>query len=265
MELEFIDKEICESRLYRTTAQMSNLNGRETADLAYLNTIALYLMLQDDAQHGYASEYAFQTAKYGDYNVFRTNATDLYVLCYILKNPDNNYVRLNDHSASVNFLKSLSFDSLRHLKFMRTMSQSADKTNEAVSFFFRLESQLKINNDRYKQYRRYITTWGNLKYSSKQLVISKLVQEMRNLSRGGELMLPLTSMLKYKSYHVEPAYDKPRTSFAKKVAGAAIGAVAGRYVAGKAADMDKEKLKKVGTGLGAIAGYWAAGRRKKQV
>ena len=124
---------------------------------------------------------------------------------------------------------------------------------------------LKINNDRYKQYRRYITTWGNLKYSSKQLVISKLVQELRRISRGGELMFPLTSMLKYRSYQVEPAYDKPRTSFTKKVAGAAIGAAAGRYIAGKAADMDKEKLKKVGTGLGAIAGYWAAGRKKKQV
>ena len=265
MELLLVNKDICESRLYRTTAQMSNLNGRDVADLAYLNTVALYLMLQDDVQHSYASEYSYQTAKYGDYNTFRTNATDLYVLGYILKNPTNDYVRLDDHSESVNFLKSLKFDSNKHLKFMRTMSSSADKTNEAVGFFFRLESQLKISNDKYKQYRRFVTNWGNLKYSSRQLVVSKIVQDMRKLSHGGELMMPLTSMLKYKSYSAEPEYKTPRTSFAKKAAGAAIGAVAGRYIGGKLATTDKEKAKNIGTGIGAIAGYWAAGRSKKQV
>jgi hypothetical protein len=52
----------------------------------------------------------------------------------------------------------------------------------------------------------------------------------------------------------------------KKVGGAALGAVAGRYAAKKLTKLAKNKpntLKKAGTGIGAIAGYWAAGRKKK--
>jgi len=263
MELEFIDKEISESRLYRTSSAMSKLNGRDVADLAYLNTIALYMMLQDDAQHEYAKSYANQTIKYGNYNLFRTHATDLYMLCHVLNNPED--ASLDSKFESTKFIKTLSFDELKHIRFLRTLSNAADSNNQAVSYFFRLEAQLKIKNPKYTQFRRYITNWGNLKYSSRQLAVTKILQEIRKLGRGSELISPLTTMAKYRKFNVEPEYSRPRTSFAKKVAGAAIGAVAGRYVAGKVADMDKEKLKKAGTGLGAIAGYWAAGRRKKQV
>ena len=89
---------------------------------------------------------------------------------------------------------------------------------------------------------------------------------MRYLGRGSELLAPMTSMVKYRSFTSEPAYDVPRTSFAKKVGGAALGAVAGRYAAKKLTKLAKNKpgtLKKAGTGIGAIAGYWAAGRKKK--
>ena len=40
MDLEFIGTELCESRLYRTTRNFSKFNGRDVADLLYLNTIA---------------------------------------------------------------------------------------------------------------------------------------------------------------------------------------------------------------------------------
>ena len=89
---------------------------------------------------------------------------------------------------------------------------------------------------------------------------------MRYLGRGSELISPMTAMVKYKAFTSEPAYSVPRTSFAKKVGGAALGAVAGRYAAKKLTQLAKNKpntLKKAGTGIGAIAGYWAAGRKKK--
>ena len=86
------------------------------------------------------------------------------------------------------------------------------------------DQELKITDSKYKSYRRYITDWGNLKYSSKQLVVTKLLQAMRYLGRGSELLSPMTSMVKYRSFTSEPAYDVPRTSFAKKVGGAALGA-----------------------------------------
>jgi hypothetical protein len=92
MELEFIDQEISESRLYRSSGNMGQLTGRDVADLLYLNTIALYLMVQDDVQHNYASNYAKQTTQYGGYTTFRTSATDLYLLAYMINQPKSDKI-----------------------------------------------------------------------------------------------------------------------------------------------------------------------------
>lgn len=266
MELEFIDQEISESRLYRSTGQMRQLTGRNVADLLYLNTLALYMMVQDDVQHSYASNYAKQTSQYGGYNTFRTSATDLYILAYTITNPKSSKINLKNRMSSTSFLDNLNFDSRKHFMFMKKIADGSDRKNEAVSYFFRLEAQLQITDSKYKSYRRYITDWGNLKFSSRQLVVTKILQTMRYIGRGSELLSPMSTMSKYRSYTTEPAYDVPRTSFAQKVAGAAIGAAAGRYAAKKVTQLAKNKpdtLKKAGTGIGAIAGYWAAGRKKK--
>lgn len=266
MELEFIDQEISESRLYRSTGQMRQLTGRNVADLLYLNTLALYMMVQDDVQHSYASNYAKQTSQYGGYNTFRTSATDLYILAYTITNPKSSKINLKNRMSSTSFLDNLNFDSRKHFMFMKKIANGSDRKNEAVSYFFRLEAQLQITDSKYKSYRRYITDWGNLKFSSRQLVVTKILQTMRYIGRGSELLSPMSTMSKYRSYTTEPAYDVPRTTFAQKVAGAAIGAAAGRYAAKKVTQLAKNKpdtLKKAGTGIGAIAGYWAAGRKKK--
>lgn len=268
MELEFIDNEICESRLFRATGNMKYLDGRDVADLVYLNTISLYMMLQDDVQHSYATNYAMQTSQYGGYNSFRTSATDLYLLCYVLKYPENDKISLKNNFTSVRFIESLNFDDRKHFMFMKKIANSGDRANDAINYFFRLESQLNITNSKFKQYRRFITNWGNLKYSTRQLVVTKLLQTIRQIGRGSEMLSPLTTMAKYRKYSTEPAYDVPRTSLAQKVAGAAVGAYVGSKAAGKLAQVAKDKpdtFKKVGTGIGAIAGYWAAGRRKKQI
>ena len=40
-----------------------------------------------------------------------------------------------------------------------------------------------------------VLSWGKLKYRPKQLVATKLTQEIRRLGRGSELMMPTTFML----------------------------------------------------------------------
>ena len=110
-----------------------------------------------------------------------------------------------------------------------------------------------------------VLSWGKLKYRPKQLVATKLTQEIRRLGRGSELMMPMTSMLRDRGLRVASDYKEPRTSLTRRVAGTAAGAVAGRYIGKKVAQKtgaNVDKYKKVGTGLGAVAGYWASGRNK---
>ena len=53
MELQLVNQEISEARLYRTTNGFKNLTGRDIANLLYLHTLSLYMMLQDDSLEDY--------------------------------------------------------------------------------------------------------------------------------------------------------------------------------------------------------------------
>ena len=60
------------------------------------------MMLQDDAPHNYAKSYAKATSQHGGYNSFRTSATDLYMLCFAIKN-DSDKFNLKDPLTSKRF------------------------------------------------------------------------------------------------------------------------------------------------------------------
>lgn len=265
-KFQLIDNELSEARLYRGTSNFKKLTGRNIADLLYLNTLALYMLNQDNNQKNYASNYASQTSQYGYFSLMRTHSTDLYMLAYAINNPSNRYITFARHRESKKFLKSLHFNERQFHAFIKKVSSRSDKRNEALSFFMRLENQLRIKDNRYKMYRRTVLDWGNLRYNSKQVIVTRVGQEIRRLGRSSELMTPLTKMMKSRNYQVASDYKKPRTSFTQRAAGTAAGALAGRYIAGKVAKnlgKNVDKYKKAGTGIGAVAGYWASGRKKQ--
>lgn len=265
MDFKLIDNEISEARLYRTTSAFGQLTGESVAELLYLNTLVTYLMYKDDKQHDYAKAYARQTTQYGKYTLFRSHATDLYLLAYMVSEPKTTSVKLKNFLNSQSYLNSLKFDKRTHWSFLSRLSQGNISDSQASPYLFRLESQLKIKKSIYKQWRRLIMDWEKLKYIQRQTVTARIVQEFRRLGKGSELMAPLGTMIKYKKYRIaKDVQQKP--SFSKRVAGTAAGAVAGRYAGKKIAKRfgkDIDKYKKAGTGLGAIAGYWASGRRKR--
>ena len=264
MELDFLDNEITEGRLFRTSRNYQNLTGRDVADLFYLTSLAIYIMEKDSKQTDFAKAYAKRTTQYGPYALFRTHATDLYLLGYVIDNPDNNNIKLKDHLISTGFLKSIKLQNRRHWNFFNKIGRGAI-VDGPVSFFISLENQLKIKDARYKSWRRLATDWQNTKFRSKQFVTAKLIQEFRRIGLGSEMMAPLQTMTKYRNYEITDKY-KRRPGTGRKVAGAVAGAVAGRYAGKKIAQKfgkDVDKYKRAGTGIGAIAGYWAGGRQRQ--
>jgi len=267
MDLKLVNQEISEARLYRTTRNFGNLTGEDVASLFYLTSLSTYMMLKDDKQYEYAKQYIKQTVQYGPYTLFRSHATDLYLLGHVIKDPDTRNITLKNPVSSKQYLNKLNFDSRKHYMFYNKLKTSGKVPGtEFNSYFMRLESQLKIKDQKYKQWRRYIADWENLKYTSKQLVTSRLLQEYRRLGKGSEMVGPLSTMTKYRSYSLSDKYKQPKTSIAKRTAGTVAGAAVGRYAGKKIAqklNKNVDKYKKYGTGLGAIAGYWASGRLKK--
>ena len=265
MDLKLVNQEISEARLYRTSSAFGQLTGKEIAELLYLNTLITYLLYKTDKQSDYAVAVAKQSTQYGKYTLFRSHATDMYLLAYMVSDPENRNIKLKNHLQSRSFLKSLQFDKRRHWQFLQSIGNKRATDRLASPYLFRLESQLKIKNSMYKQWRRLTMDWEKLKYTQRQYLITKLTQEIRKLGRGSEVMAPLTTMLKYRRYRVNKELPKPMLG--KKVAGAVAGAVVGRVAGKKIAKKlgkDPDKYKKYGTGLGAIAGYWAGGRQRQK-
>ena len=264
MDLKLVNQEISEARLYRTSRNFNALTGEDVTKLFYLTSLSTFMMLNDDKQYDYAKEYIKQTVQYGPYTLFRSHATDLYLLGHVIRDPDTRSISLKNPITSKQYLRKLNFDARRHYMFYMRLKNSTVKGSEFNSYFLRLESQLNIKDAKYKQWRRLISDWANLKYSSRQLVVTRLLQEYRRLGRGSEMVSPLSTMTKYRGYNTSK-YQEPKTSLAKRAAGTVAGAAAGRFAGKKIAKKlgkDVDKYKKVGTGLGAIAGYWASGRKK---
>jgi hypothetical protein len=265
LDFQLIDKEISEARLYRTTSGFNQLTGESVSELLYLNTLITFLMYKDEKQQDYAKAYAKQSTQYGKYTLFRSHATDLYLLAYVASNPDTKSVKLRSQRSSRKYLENLNFDKRTHWQFMFKLANGRITDTVASPYMFRLESQLKIRKSMYKQWRRLIMDWENLRYIQRQSVTARIVQELRRLGRGSEVMTPLTSMLKYKRYRVADVPKKVDPM--RRLAGTAAGAVAGRYVGkkiGQKFNKNVDKYKKAGTGLGAIAGYWASGRQRQK-
>lgn len=263
MDLSLINNELSESKLFRTTRNFQNLDGEAVAKLLYLTSLSIFLMAKDDKQEKYAREYAKKTTQYGPYAVFRAHATDLFLLAYTVNVPESRSVTLKQDVSSDVYLANLQFDNRQHWNFFLKIGRGDERNPEMASYFMRLEQQLKIKNGNYKMWRRLIINWDGLRYGQRQMVVTKLLQEIRLIGRTSEMVDQLSTMVRYRSYRLSDKYDnKPRTG--RKIAGAVAGAAAGRYVGRKVATTlgkDEKTGGRVGTGLGAIAGYWAGGRK----
>ena len=118
---QLIDTEISESRLFRFSQSYSRLTGRDIADLLYLQTLSTYMFALDGKQQDYGTAYARKTTQYGPYAVFRTSATDIYMLGFAVNQPQ--YKSLKFKNKERDFLSKLKFNNRQHYMFMNKIAR----------------------------------------------------------------------------------------------------------------------------------------------
>jgi hypothetical protein len=266
MEFQLIDQELSEARLYRTTSQFGAFDGRDIANLIYLITMSTYMTSNDYPTEKIGKQYARRTIQNGPYAIFKTHANDLYLLCYTALHPNNDHVNMRNKIVSKRFLDRLNFNGRAHIQFLRNIVSGYADDAKASTYFFRLEQQLKIQDPKYKQWRRVVSNWSNATTKQKANTRNNIYKEFRRVGRGAGVKAEMAGLLSSSMNdrtikRLRRDMDlETRPSTARRVAGTVAGAAAGRYVAGKIKDTPRSK--NIGTGLGAIAGYWASGRRK---
>lgn len=241
MDLELVNKELCEARLFRTTRSFNTLTGKDIADMLFLNTLVTYILHQQEQSRDFAHKYAKNTVSFGSYTLFRTFATDMYMLAYQVKYPDNDHARMKDAISSKKFLETCRFQDRKHIEFLRRIVADDVGTSYASTYFYRLEAQLKISDSRYRRWRRQAGMWKTLRQGEKNTMIAQITLELRRMGggtgRGNEVLTSLEPMTRIKKYSPVAQQAKPVSKPRVTPAAAA--------------------------GIGAIAGYWAAGRKKK--
>lgn len=183
MDFLFLDQELNESKLFRHSGQFSKMTGREVANLFYLYMLGLYILSQDKTKD-FAEKEALKTIQYGSFTLFRTHATDLYMMMYQIKHPDNDHGNIKTPLESKRFLNSLNVNVQTLISFLRALSQDVVDEKRAGPFLFRLESQLKIQESRYKSWRRKATEWAGLNQKQKQEILTPLVLEIKRIGGG---------------------------------------------------------------------------------
>ena len=207
MELEFIN-ELCESRLIRQKKQISRYTAKDAADLVFLYACILNILKSEFKYAPVAAQYAKKTFMFNNFNNFRVNGTDMYILLTGLIGTDDTSDMFADKEASALFLADLRVNVPQLKEWLRLTAKGVAKPSIDSAFLFRLEKQLKIDNSQYKSARRLASDWGNLKHGQKTLVITRIVQALRTRAIRSELMPVMMKLAKEKKYvPVKPVKD----------------------------------------------------------
>ena len=122
MELQLINQDLSESKLFRYTGSFARLSGKDIADQLYLQTLSVIMFSKDNEQRDYGVAYARKSTSYGPYSLFRTHATDIYLLAYAVKHSDNSSLKITGKDRK--FLDKLQFNNRQHYNFLRKLGQT---------------------------------------------------------------------------------------------------------------------------------------------
>ena len=227
MELEFIN-ELCESRLIRQKRQLNRYTAKDAADLVFLYACILNILKNEFKYAPVAAEYAKKTFMFNNFNVFRINGTDMYILLTALVGTDDTSDLFADKEASDLFLADLRVNVPQLKEWLRLTSKGVIRKNIDQQFLYKLEKQLKVSNAQYKSARRLASDWTNLKHGQKTLVITRILQALRARAIRSELYPVMMRLAKEKKYvpvnavrdmeKVQPANTKGGASARSKIA-----------------------------------------------
>ena len=199
MKLDFID-ELSESRLVRQKKQINRFTAKDAAELSFLYLCTLVILKNEFKYAPVASKYATKTMMYQNFNVFRTNGTDLYIMLTALLGTDDTDKLFADQEASQMFLQNLRVNETQLKAWLRFTAKGKVNKQFDGQMLFKIEQQLMVNNGQYKSVRRLTSDWANLKHGQKTLVITRLIQALKARGRMSELLPVLMKLVKEKKF-----------------------------------------------------------------
>ena len=147
-----------EARMYKSKAQISREGARSITDHAFVSMLSLYAMSQDYDSAPMAANYAKATISRGSFSAPSPGGTDLYQTLFTLNKPEGLVNSANDKML----MSKVQLDNNKIKGFLRKIQNGNLSHGEAQSFFYRLESQLAIQDPKLRAARRLTQNWSKL-------------------------------------------------------------------------------------------------------
>jgi len=187
--LTFINN-ITESRLFHQRFTIERYDGREVADLAFMQALALYVLLYEDKN--YAIQYATKTMAFVNFNKFRISETDMYLTYYLIMSDEEKAKDLiNDTN---NMLSKVNIDYPLLKKFFYEIKSGDVNSNFIKRFLLKLEGDLKIVNSKFRACRRIVQEWPLATKHQRHLVITTMLHFFRLKSKRLDMMIELEKL-----------------------------------------------------------------------
>jgi hypothetical protein len=237
-----------EGSLLRGLSHMRRYSARDVADLCQLYLISLHILRSEFEHAPWAQKYTARTVAYQNWNTHRLYETDLYQLLHMLL---NDHTVWHDHmknpTASKLFLQDVHMSSSQVRMFLNNLARPKWDATLSGRLLMQLERNLKIQVQNYRSMRRIASDWSepHVDTEAKSLVITRLLQALRNRAYQGEILPELVKLAQSQKLEIHTACDPEtgkncdvdstptRPSLLKQIAvGAGLGL--GAYMLGKA-------------------------------
>lgn len=201
---EFIGT-LSESRLIPSKSNYRHFGADELAELAVLYVSALNILFFVKETKQFAISYARQTVANGtNFTKWQTGANDLYAILYGLEGKD---VELDDPEFSNDFKHTLPFGGPALVQWLKDMAGGHHVPAHHRPLFTRLDFNFKIKNSSIKAVRRLAMDWPDLDGHERQLVMTRLLQLLRNRAPKSELSSKLLMIARLHHWEIEGACD----------------------------------------------------------
>ena len=186
---------LSESRAFRSRQDLGKNSASENGELVYAYCLALLVLTGEYKYQKIAKNYIIRSMSYGNYDFFRTNGTDLYLLLHSIVGTGS-IVNFTNKRSSKEYIGRLQrhYTDINHL--LRYISKDTFSRKQTSSMLIRLETQLAVKSSDLKKIRRFVSDWDRLKEKEKYNVTIDIMQYMRHNVSRSELYGILQSMVR---------------------------------------------------------------------
>jgi len=231
MTYSFI-KELCESRLIRSSYSYKKYTARDLADLTFLYFLGIQILRSEFDSKPFAVTYARKTIMWNRIDDFRNGANDLYMLMFALfgKNNESVVELLKKQEASKMLIANMHFNYPQAKQWLFHVAEGYDTNDTDKLFLMKLEAMLKIQVSDYRAIRRLVCDWSDLAQAEREIAMTRLLLAFRARAPQSEILQMLEHVAKENKLEVavsinpEEPIQKDGKSLKPIAIGAAIGA-----------------------------------------